>query len=66
MTRRKRVIVFLHPVIYNLVKQSARRQGISLAEYGSLAYSWYFSNSEIHRKAARNGYKGWPRQRKTY
>jgi hypothetical protein len=66
MTRRKRVTVFLHPVIYNLVKQSARRQRISLAEYGSLAFSWYFSNSEIRRKAARNGYRGWPRQKKTY
>lgn len=62
---KKRVSLHLPVQVYNQVKQAAKRQGISLAEYGSLAMVWYFANSESRRPAYSAGYRGRPHRRKT-
>ena len=41
--------------LYNQVKEAAKRQGISMAEYGRLAMSWYFAMKKAEAAAIRKG-----------
>jgi hypothetical protein len=63
LSNRKRVSVFLPRTVYKLIEQAAKRQGISVAEYGFLAMSWYFGITEAKAAAKLKGRAGYKPQR---